>query len=52
MVSCSPDEIKIYATLFKEFRDVFAWSYEQIPGIDPSIDVHKIPMYSNLKHVH
>ena len=34
---CSPEEIQIYTDLFKEFRDVFTWSYEEIPGIDPSI---------------
>ena len=34
---CSPEEIQIYTNLFKEFRDVFAWSYEEMPGIDPSI---------------
>jgi hypothetical protein len=26
--SCSPDEILTYKSLFKEFCDVFAWSYE------------------------
>ena len=25
---CSPDEIKEYTKLFKEFHDIFAWSYE------------------------
>jgi hypothetical protein len=34
---CSPEEIRIYKDLFKEFRDVFAWSYEEMPGIDPRI---------------
>ena len=34
--NCSPEEIAIYTALFKEFHDVFAWSYEEIPGIDPS----------------
>ena len=24
---CSPDEIITYTALFKEFRDVFSWSY-------------------------
>ena len=33
----SPKEIAIYTTLFKEFCDVFSWSYEEMPGIDPSI---------------
>jgi hypothetical protein len=26
--SCSPDEIETYKELFKEFCDVFSWSYE------------------------
>ena len=38
----SPKEISIYTSLFKEFRDVFSWSYEEIPGIDPSIVEHQI----------
>jgi hypothetical protein len=36
---CSPEEIQIYTDLFKEFCDVFAWSYEAIPDINPqSVD--------------
>ena len=29
--SCSSSELEIYFTLFREFRDVFAWSYEEMP---------------------
>ena len=36
-VYCSPDEIKSYNVLCKEFCDVFTWSYDDIPGIDPQI---------------
>jgi hypothetical protein len=43
--SCSAEEIITYTSLFKEFRDIFAWSYEEIPGIDPSIVVHEIKTY-------
>ena len=25
---CSPDEIKEYTKMFKEFHDIFSWSYE------------------------
>ena len=39
---CSPEEIAIYTALFKEFCDVFSWSYEEMPGIDPSIVEHEI----------
>jgi hypothetical protein len=28
----SPEEIQIYIDLFKEFCDVFSWSYEEMPG--------------------
>ena len=49
-VNCSPEEISIYTSLFKEFRDVFAWSYEEMPGIDPSIVEHEIRTYPDAKH--
>jgi hypothetical protein len=49
--SCSLDEIVTYTSLFKEFRDIFAWSYEEMPGIDPSIVVHEIKTYPGAKPV-
>ena len=36
------EEILIYTVFFKEFRDIFSWSYEEILGIDPSIVKHEI----------
>ena len=48
----SPKEVKTYTILFKEFRDVFTWTYEEIPGIDPSIVVHEIKTYPNAKPFH
>jgi hypothetical protein len=48
---CSPEEIQIYTDIFKEFRDVFAWSYEEIPGIDPKIVEHEITTYPDAKPV-
>ena len=30
---CSPQEIETYTTLFKEYRVIFSWSYEEMPGI-------------------
>ena len=47
----SPEEIAIYTALFKEFRDVFSWSYEEMPGIDPSIVEHEIRTYLDAKPV-
>ena len=51
-VTCSPDEIQVYTDIFHEFRDVFAWSYEEMPGIDHNIVVHEIPTYLGAKLVH
>ena len=48
---CIEDEIQTYKALFQEFCDVFAWSYEEIPEIDPSIVVHEIKTYPDAKPV-
>jgi hypothetical protein len=50
-VDCSLEKILIYTKLFKEFRDVFTWSYEEIPGIDPRIVEHEIKTYLDAKNV-
>jgi hypothetical protein len=46
--SCYADEVHTYKSLFQEFYDVFAWSYEEMPGIDPDIAVHEIKTYSTI----
>jgi hypothetical protein len=48
---CSPEEIQIYTDLFKEFHDIFSWSYEEMPGIDPRIVEHEITTYPDAKPV-
>ena len=30
--------------LLKEFREIFAWSYQDMPGLDIEIVVHRIPV--------
>ena len=49
--NCSVVEIAIYTALFKEFRDIFAWSYEEMSSIDPFIVEHEIQTYPNTKFV-
>ena len=49
--SCSPVELEIYCALFREFKDVFAWSYEEMLGIDLRIIEHEIKMYPDVKPV-
>jgi hypothetical protein len=33
--ACTPQEIAAYKALFQEYRDIFAWSYTEMPGLDP-----------------
>ena len=35
--SFSIEEIDLYKALFQEFWDIFSWSYEEMPSIDPKI---------------
>ena len=49
--NCSPEEIAIYTALFKKFHDVFAWSYEEMLGIDPSIFEHEIRSYPDARPI-
>jgi hypothetical protein len=49
--SCSHDEVFTYKSLFQEFCDVFAWSYEEMLGIDPEIVVHEIKTYPGAKPI-
>lgn len=37
--------------LLKEYKDVFAWSYDDIPEFSTDIVQHKIPLYSDAKPV-
>ena len=40
--SCSEHEIGEYKIFFQDFRDVLAWSYIEIPGLNPAIIEHHI----------
>lgn len=35
--------------LLKEYKDVFAWSYDDMPGLSTDIVQHKIPLYPDAK---
>jgi len=50
-VNYTPEEIRLFTDLFKELRDVFTWSYEEMSRIDPSIVEHEIRTYLNAKPV-
>ncbi|KAL0439220.1 UNVERIFIED_CONTAM: Transposon Tf2-11 polyprotein [Sesamum latifolium] len=38
--SLTREEDETYITLLHEFKDVFAWSYKKMPGLDPKVAVH------------
>ena len=50
-VKCTQEEITLYRALFIEFCDIFSWSYEEMPDIDPWIVVHEIKTYTRVKLV-
>ena len=37
--------------LLKEYRDVFAWSYQEMPGLNQNLVVHKLKVDPNVKPV-
>ncbi len=37
-------ELEDMIQLLKEFIDLFAWGYDDMPGLDPQIVTHKIPL--------
>jgi hypothetical protein len=43
-VGCFEQEKVIFIKLFKEFKDVFSWTYDDLKTFDPNIIQHIIPM--------
>jgi hypothetical protein len=43
-LGCSQQEKAAFIKLFKEFKDVFAWMYDDLKTFDPNIIQHVIPM--------
>ena len=40
----SPTTKKELIDLLREYSDVFAWSYQDMPGLDTDIVVHRLPL--------
>ena len=45
----SPDERNKFISLFKRYKDVFAWTYEDLKSYDTNIIQHVIPIRSGIK---
>jgi hypothetical protein len=43
-LGCSEQENVAFIKLFKEFKDVFSWTYDDLKTFDPNIIQHIIPM--------
>jgi len=47
----TPKQRAKLTALLHEYADVFAWSYEDMPGLNTNIVVHKIPLEEGCKPV-
>ncbi|WP_458473062.1 hypothetical protein, partial [Haemophilus sp. SZY H57] len=45
------EEVGSYVKLLKEYRDVFAWNFKEMPGLDPKIAVHKLAVKPGVRPV-
>ena len=45
------EEEKSYLDLLKEYRDVFAWSYKEMPGLDLKVAVHHLAVRKNVRPI-
>ena len=49
--SLSPDEKSKLIDVLRSYLDVFAWSYEDMPGLDPTIVQHHLPILPHARLV-
>jgi hypothetical protein len=49
--ACTPQVIAAYKALFQEYRDIFTWSYTEMPSLDPSIIEHHIDTWPDITPV-
>jgi hypothetical protein len=50
-VDCTIEEVDQYVALFKEYIDVFAWTYDDSKAYDKTIFQHIIPLREETKSV-
>jgi len=49
--SLSPIEKQDLVSLIREYIDVCAWSYEDMPGLDPQVAMHRLNIKLDAKLV-
>ena len=50
-VDLNKEEESDLITLLKEYKDCFAWSYEDMKGVPPEVVQHTIPIRDDTKPV-
>ena len=45
------DEEVAYMNILKKYRDVFAWSYKKMPGLNPRVAVHQLAVKNGSRPV-
>ncbi|XP_012849590.1 PREDICTED: uncharacterized protein LOC105969382 [Erythranthe guttata] len=45
------NEEETYVELLHEFKDVFAWSYKEMPGLDPKVAIHHLSVKKGARPV-
>ncbi|XXG76973.1 hypothetical protein AAC387_Pa08g1224 [Persea americana] len=45
------DALPEYVSFLREFVNCFAWSYTEIPDLDPKIAIHKLNLQENIKPI-
>ncbi|XP_027122222.1 uncharacterized protein [Coffea arabica] len=50
-VLLSPDEEKAYIELLREYQDVFAWTYKEMPGLSPKVAVYHLTVKKGVRPV-
>uniref|UniRef100_A0A2N9GPI5 RNA-directed DNA polymerase n=1 Tax=Fagus sylvatica TaxID=28930 RepID=A0A2N9GPI5_FAGSY len=46
---CATEQKEALIALLREFHEIFAWSYQDMPGLDTDIVVHKIPLEARMQ---
>ncbi|KAG9447669.1 hypothetical protein H6P81_013797 [Aristolochia fimbriata] len=49
--SLTAEEEVEYMALLHEYRDIFAWNYTEMPGLDPRVAVHKLAVHPSVRPV-
>lgn len=49
--SLSSEEKTSYLKLLQEYKDVFVWSYKEMPGLDPKVVVHNLAVKHGIRPI-